>query len=81
MQCKKQCNLECTCIGLRVNPGAGIYDPPPQENSRVKLLKLTLLGQLKNFLSCAEYAVGCAAYAAGCAAYVRQLRIRPTQSS
>ena len=66
------------------------------------MLKLTLLGQLKYFLSCAAYAVGCAAYAvgcaayaagcaayavgcaayaAGCAAYVRQLRIRPTQSS
>ena len=33
------------------------------------MLKLTLLGQLKYFLSCAAYAVGCAAYAVGCAAY------------
>ena len=33
------------------------------------MLKLTLLGQLKYFLSCAAYAVGCAAYANGCAAY------------
>ena len=43
--------------------------PPLPENSRVKLLKFTLLGQLKYFLSCAAYAVGCAAYAVGCAAY------------
>ena len=33
------------------------------------MLKFTLLGQLKYFLSCAAYAVGCAAYAVGCAAY------------